>query len=282
MRKGRKLNKLKVGIVIFLVVLVISIAVFGRYIYNSALEAYFASKQFYFSSDILLLGGENDAYTYVSWGGVGEYEVGFDLYSYNNKLSKLEYDLDYTVTCQSLDERLSCSIVGTEGDTTTTGTINHTTNTSRINIMVKPTGDKIDEGETVSLLVTASTTEPYEKTISRKISFHINLPNGNSYTIDDEPGRDYAILKLVNLSTSDTEATLTFDPSKLRLDLNDELYTDSSYFVSKQTDGNGYINKIVFRVDAEGAKNVKFYKVDKTQDYSYLGSEGTSIIGVVY
>ena len=55
MKEKRKLNKLKVSIVIIFLILTIAITVFGRYIYNTAREAYFASKQFYFSSDILTL-----------------------------------------------------------------------------------------------------------------------------------------------------------------------------------------------------------------------------------
>ena len=36
-------------------------------------------------------------------------------------------------------------------------------------------GTIISEGDTVNLIVSASTSEPYEKTISRKFSLYINL-----------------------------------------------------------------------------------------------------------
>ena len=71
MDKPRKLNKFKVAIVVFLVVFAFSVAVFGRYVYNAMWEAYFSARQFYFSSDILILGGTT--YTYDNWGGIDEY-----------------------------------------------------------------------------------------------------------------------------------------------------------------------------------------------------------------
>ena len=101
MEKGKKLNKLKVSIVIIIVVLMIAISVFGRYIYNNMREAYFLAEQFYFSSDILTLGGSS--YTYNNWGGSSVYQIEFELYSYTNELTKLDYDLGYTVTCSTSD-----------------------------------------------------------------------------------------------------------------------------------------------------------------------------------
>ena len=292
MGKRRKLNKLKVGIVIFIVLLILSISVFGRYIYNAAIEGYFLARNFYFSSDILTVGGENQVYTYDNWGGVGKFEdIIFDLYSYNNELSKLNYDLGYTVTCYPVtsdgsDEKIKCSVAGTNGAATGNGTIFATTNTSRVGIIVEPLeGTVVEEGDTVSLIVSASTSEPYQKTISRKISLYINLPEGNSYSIEDVPGRDYAVLKLLNRMQSGTQVALEFDPNIVRLDLNDEVYTDTLNRIEVGTttiSGNTYINKIVFGIEAESAKNVKFYKVDKSEDYSYPGVGATSVITVNY
>ena len=283
MDKPRKLNKFKVAIVVFLVVFAFSVAVFGRYVYNAMWEAYFSARQFYFSSDILILGGTT--YRYDNWGGIDEYQIGFDLYSYDNELSKLNYDLDYTVTCESLNpDKIECSIVGTEGATTTTGTIYATTNTSRINILVKPKAS-ISEGETVKFKVTAKTEVPYKKEISCTFSLYIKLPEGNSYSIEDVTGRDYALLKLVNRGVTASQAILEFDPNELRLDLNDEIYTNPDMLVSVETttiSGNQYINKITFNIAKESSKNDKFYKVDKTQNYSYPGVQATSPIEVDY
>ena len=99
MKEKRKLNKLKVSIVIIFLILTIAITVFGRY--NTAREAYFASKQFYFSSDILTVDGSE--YQYTNWGGTDVYAIEFELYSYTNQLTKLDYPLNYTITCSTSD-----------------------------------------------------------------------------------------------------------------------------------------------------------------------------------
>ena len=101
MEKGKKLNKIKISIIVILVVLTLSITVFGRYIYNNIREAYFLAEQFYFSSDILTVNGSN--YTYNNWGGASVYQIEFEFYSYTNDLTKLDYDLGYTVTCSTSD-----------------------------------------------------------------------------------------------------------------------------------------------------------------------------------
>jgi len=281
MEKHKKINKLKIIIVLAIfIILVYGMYVFGRFIYNSALEAYFSARQFYFTSDILTVGGSQ--YTYDSWGGIGEYTISFDLYSYNNELSKLDYDLEYTVSCEALStDKITCSIYGAGGATSADGIIYATTNTSSVTILINPIA-QINEGETVKFKVTAKTEEPYEKEISCTYSLYIRLPEGNSYSIEDVAGRDYALLKLVNRSTAATQVTLEFDPSKVRLDLNDEIYTDSNQLVSVATNASGYINKIVFKIPKESAKNVKFYKVDKSQDYTYPGAAASSVIDVDY
>ena len=89
-KKVKKFNKIKIGIVIFLIVLAISCAVFGRYVYNGVREAYFTSKAFYFTSDLLTLDNAT-------------YELNFDLYSYANTLLRLDYDLNYSVSCETPD-----------------------------------------------------------------------------------------------------------------------------------------------------------------------------------
>ena len=101
MRKEKKLNKVKVAVVIFIIVLIISGVAFGRYVYNGIREAYFTSKEFYFTSDLLTL--DNATYQYEDWGGVDAYDINFELYSYANTLLSLDYDLNYSVSCETPD-----------------------------------------------------------------------------------------------------------------------------------------------------------------------------------
>ena len=101
MSKAKKLNKVKIVAVVFIIVLIIAGAVFGRYVYNGIREAYFTSKEFYFTSDLLTL--DNATYQYENWGGVDAYDINFDLYSYANTLLRLDYDLNYSVSCETPD-----------------------------------------------------------------------------------------------------------------------------------------------------------------------------------
>lgn len=98
----RKFNRIRNSVIVFLVIiLIVTCSVFGRYIYYQAREVYFTSKAFYFTSDLLTL--DNATYQYENWGGVDNYEINFDLYSYDNTLLRLDYDLEYQLSCETPD-----------------------------------------------------------------------------------------------------------------------------------------------------------------------------------
>lgn len=282
MEKTKKLNKRKISIVVVLIVMTFAVTVFGRYIYNSVREAYFTAKQFYFSSDILTVNGAE--FQYDDWGGLDVYSIPFELYSYNNQVSKLDYDLNYIVTCSTSDtDKIKCTVNSADDDATTTdtGTIPATTNTSEVVIFVTPIAE-IAENETVTIQVIARTEVPYQKEISCEFTLKIENPLGITYTIEDGVNKEYAILKLINTNEIASQVTFEFNPNYLRIDMNDEVYinreADDDEF--SDIDGKNYVKKVVFNIDAETTKHVKFYKVDKTQNYTYTGVAGTSAITV--
>jgi len=284
MKKVGKLNKLKVSIVVILIVLAFSISVFGRYIYNAIREAYFVAEEFYFTSDILTVNGSN--YQYNNWGGTEVYPIQFYLYSYESQVAKLDYNLNYTVTCStSNSDKVKCSInsYGDGAPTTVNGTIPSSTNSSEVTVYVTPL-TTINEGETVSIEVTASTSVPYQKTISCTFTLERETPQGVSYTIEDAKDSEYAILKLTNINDAEIPITLSFDADELRIDSNDEIYinrkTTTGSTVTTTIGGKQYVEKIVFNLAAETTRYVKFYKVDKTQNYTYTGVAGTNAITV--
>lgn len=277
MGKSKKLNKLKVSILIFFAVLVITLAVFGRYIYNGLREAYLSAKQFYFTSDILTV---NQAkYEYDNWDGKDLYTIDVELYSYNNQLSKLNYDLNYKITCKSLNtDKIACNVESANGSTSTEGTIYVSqNNTSKVTIFVKPIAT-LSKGEKVKLEITASTEVPYKKQLSCQIT--LNIKTQNTYSIEDVENRDYALLKLVNTKDTEASVNLKFNPQNLRLDVNDEIYQDMTVLNTTTIDGKQYITEVEFNLPKESAKNIKFYKVDKTQDYTYPKGAATSAITV--
>lgn len=284
MEKRRKINKLKVGICIFIAILMITIAVFGRYIYNDMREAYFTSKKFYFTSNLLTL--DNQKYTYEDWGGIDTYQINFDLYSYASKFLKLDYDLNYEVSCQPVStDKIKCAVNTTDGASSATGTIYHTeqdsyaANVSKIKVYVIPT-KTINKGENIKISIKAKTQEPYKKEISCEISLKIKEPTTNTYEIEDVANRNYLNLKLVNKSNRAVQYTLTFDPNEIRLDLNDDAYVNKVDYETTDINGNSYVNKVVFDVEKEATKNVKFYKVDMSKDYTYPNGDTSPIIDV--
>ena len=62
--------------------------------------------------------------------------------------------------------------------------------------------------------------------------------------------------------------------------MNDEIYINKESQETITIDGKQYVKKIVFNLDTETAKNVKFYKVDMTQNYTYPNVPGISAISV--
>lgn len=278
MVKRKKISKLKIGIAIFIVIATITISVFGRYIYNSAREAYLSAKQFYFTSDILTVNSAK--YEYDNWDGISTYPIEFELYSYNNKLAKLDYDLNYKVTCEPMNsDKITCSVGSSSGESSVNETIYASqNNTSKVAIYVKPTG-AINKGEKIKLNITASTEVPYKKELSCEITLNIKEQTVTStYSIEDISNRDYALLKLVNSDEIQANFNLKFDPHTLRLDLNDEIYKEMTILNTITIDGNEYINEVEFNLPKESAKNIKFYKVDKSQNYTYPKGSVTSAI----
>lgn len=283
MKEHKKINKAKVAITIFIIVLLISMSVFGRYIYNTTREAYFTSKKFYFTSNLLTL--DNQKYTYEDWGGIDVYETSVDLYSYANKFLRLDYDLNYEISCESLSpSKIKCTLNDVDGPTSTTGVIYAKTdgrenNVSKVGIYITPL-TQINKGEVVTFSLKASTKEPYQKEISCEISLKVKQQTTNSYKIEDVPNRNYAVLEIVNAQNTALQYTLTFDPKVLRIDTNDEVCINKMSGSSTTINGTQYLNKIVFNIDKESAKNIKFYKVDMTKDYTYPSGDNTPAINV--
>ena len=165
-------------------------------------------------------------------------------------------------------------------ETTVNGTIYATTNASKIGIFVTAIDEDIAVGESVKIQVSASTTVPYQKTISCEFTLIRENATGLSYSIEDAENNEYALLQIVNARESSVLVTLEFDPRELRIDMNDEIYINKESQETITIDGKQYVKKIVFNLDTETAKNVKFYKVDMTQNYTYPNVPGISAISV--
>ena len=145
--------------------------------------------------------------------------------------------------------------------------------------MVVTPKSQIKKDETVTVKIKASTQEPYKKEISCEITLRIKQVAVNSYTIKDVANRNYAVLQLTNAQSSGMPVTLEFDPSVIRIDLSDEAYINRVEG-SETTASCGYVKKFTFSMDKEASRNIKFYKVDMSKNYTYPSGDATSVITV--
>lgn len=151
-------------------------------------------------------------------------------------------------------------------------------NVARLMVVVTPKSP-IQKDDVVTIKIKASTQEPYKKEISCEVSLRVQQVVVNSYSIEDEANKDYAILKLTNAQETGRPITLEFDPSVIRIDSNDESFVNR-ISGSESTNNKGYVKKYTFTMSKEATKNIKFYKVDKTKDYTYPSGDAESIITV--
>ena len=275
-----KINIKKLIICIILLISIMIMPTFSRYVYNNVRDLYLKSQNFSFSSNLLTTMGKS--YKYANWSGADDYELNLQLYSYENELSLFEYEGDglaYSISCEVEDTTKATAHIETvAGDSTDTGYIPNTTNVKDIKIYLKPTAN-LAVGDTVKVVVTASTTVPYEKTISA--TFNIKVTGqGITYSIEDEEASIYANLKLVNTKSETNTLTLSWDPSKVVIDVTHEYYENRNQAKDtyKTVNEVQYVSSITFDMEPEDVKSIVFYKKDINADYTYPGGTATSMI----
>lgn len=138
----------------------------------------------------------------------------------------------------------------------------------------------IQKDETITVKIKASTQEPYKKEISCEVTLRVKQVTVNSYKIEDVANRNYAMLELTNAQNSGMPVTLEFDPDVVRIDTNSEAYFNRVEG-SEVTNSKGYVKKFTFTIDKEAVKNIKFYKIDMSKDYTYPSGDANSVITVI-
>ena len=272
-----KINIKKLIICIILLISIMIMPTLSRYVYNNVRDIYLKSQNFNFSSNLLTTMGKT--YKYANWSGVNEYELDIELYSYENEQSLFTYEengLKYNITCEVEDTTKATAHIETiAGNSTADGYIPNETNIKNVKIYVKPT-ENLELGDTVVVNITASTTEPYKKTI--KATFEIKV-TGESITssIEDESARIYATLKLVNTQSEEEQITLTYDPELFVMDVTHEYYENKISEVTEEIDGVEYVKSVTFNMDAEDVKYIRFYKKNINANYTYPGGTATSM-----
>lgn len=281
MSRRKKINKLKVAIVVFaLLVFFMSVTGLGRFTYNAVRDRYLSSKKFYFSSDLLLPNGAT--YEYANWDGIGIYEIDINMFSKNNELEKYDDDLKYSVKLDYNNTDILCSLdyndfsksTGSEyyteesdGTDNRQGIGKSANNESRLTIYVKPgEGKTLELNNEYTIKVTAYTSEPYRKTIEG--TFKIKISDTAFEVSEDQDDVPYVIMNVRNTRNYDSNVTISFDTSKVRLDMNSRAYiecnSDTDSNTKVDTDSNNIVTSITFNMPKETSENIKFYKASST------------------
>lgn len=263
----RKLNKKKVAFVIIIIIMLITLPIFGRYVYNNVREAYLKSRNFSFTSN--LLASSEKTYKYANWSGSEPYELDLQLYSYENELSLFNYEglgLEYKLTC-TIDDATKATVHiddAIDGISEEKDHIPNATNIKDVKIYLKPV-TTLTAGEVITLNITAETTKPYKKTLSAQFQIIVSKQLV-SYRIEDEEESIYATLKLINAKNEDNEIKIAFNPETVMIDTTDEAYINK---VSETKTDEQYINSVTITLESGQSEDIKFYKKDKSKNYTY-------------
>ena len=287
-------------IILLIIVLVLPVGItFSRYVTQIIKNYIMEANNFFFNSDKLVAGGEN--YGINNWGGVGNIEIQFQLNNHKNNLLTSDADITYTVTT-SCDSSVVCNLSANGG------TIYKAEKTDNLTLTVVPTR-AFNDGESISASVTATSIRPYVKTLSATFTATVGK-RGITYEITDTASSPYLLFKITNaqdtykvitafgnhavgdlLTTTEYLAlsqadkakcasalvTLTFDPSDVILDTTSDIMKNATYTTSLYN-GINYISTITFKVDVMTSMDIRFYKWDRSQNYTYPITNPTPVI----
>ena len=284
--RRKRRNRAKANLILCLILFVIVIYItpkffsFARYVYNMAYEHYLVAKDFYFASDKLSISHSEYEVT-NNWSGAETYQVIVNMSSKRNDLAMTEADITYSIT-YTCSDNITCTLDKTSR--TIVGTGNNGVNEDAFTVNINPAnGTALNDGEIAWVDITATSTSPYTQTISGKLVFEVGTSD-ISYEIIDEANSPYLTLNIINSTSSNTNVTLSYDPTVVLLDMTSRFYLNTQTTFNTQILNNySYINNITSPVSALSTTSVKFFESNSANNYSFLaGSSGTPVITLTY
>lgn len=301
----RKHKKISIAILCVLILFLMVIAVFGRYIRNIINNYILETKAFYFKSDYLKINGKN--YYMSNWDGVKTYKVTIDLKNYKSK------DEIYTTTDIAYDIEVDCpsSIQCTLNKTS--GVIHPEDQDDSYEISFTPV-DSFEADDKVTFTTRVISSVPYRKELSATYTVSVETKSF-SYNIEDAPGEKFLTINFTNSVTFyevrtafgeyaegdhigveeyaqlseenrakcfSANVTVEFDPHDLFVDMTNKYFLARLSDSYEETNINGYnwVKKFKFEMPPASSSSIMFYKNDITKDYTYPLVNSTSIITV--
>ncbi len=176
---------------------------FSRYVYSKVRSYYFATQEFYFTSDKLASG--NGAYFETSnWSGVGNYDIRVNILTKNNSNEGTSVDVPYTITATYEVCNKDGVPYANPADYVTfylsknSGRVEVSANNKDyFDISVTKTERELNDDDYIKIYVTAESQSPYIETL--KGEFKIGIINlGMSHQIDDKPYDPYCSVTVTN------------------------------------------------------------------------------------
>lgn len=258
---------------------------YAKYVSDAAFNYYLGSKGFYFESEELM--SEQSKITDTSWDGE---KISFSIKNSKNKFIASESDIKYEVTCKVDEEDTTkkCYLNGTEESkvegqlSAAFGCLNETndkvdtssytenqcknytwtyvpTKAEHYFEVVDTKGNSVDSA---TVIVTAKSKEPYEKTISAKYVLTKDSSDIGTLNLKYESKENYENVIITNSYNEDKCLKLTWNADDLNID------EYNSNIISSKTNSNNYINEIIFKVSKKDSLNYTFYKKNIEKSFS--------------
>lgn len=252
-------------LVLIIVIYILSLSfIFGRYAVEEIKTHLVSSKEFYFYSD--KLSEEEGTEYHINWSGNGECRIPINIYTKLNSLKTTKRDIEYKVEYTLESNNAICKLDKEEGKVLSYENLG--TNTDTFELCVIPNAD-IGEDETIEVVVSVSTIDDFQKTLTTK--FVITRNNEEVlYKIDDEAGRAYLNLIISNSSNITKSVTVNFDTGEIIIDTTNPIFTKDETEVSPES---GYVNQVIFNMEPWSNINIKFFKKDVMQNYTNTETE---------
>ena len=224
--------------------------------------------------------------------------------SNNNNIEVASYDIGYNISYKCTDNAI-CQLSKTEG------IILANTNSDFFNLTITP-NMQLNTGDKVVVEVEVNSTAPYKKTLKGKFTLVVGKEK-LTYQITDSAQNPYMQLSMTNtltfynvnesfgtynvgdkididtyLGLSDAEKAkcysamvdIKFDPTEILFDVTNSAYSDATNMTTTTINGKTYINGFTIKIDAISSKEIRFYKVDVSKNYTYPNKNNVSIVTV--
>ena len=241
---------------------------------NTAKDTYSESKEFYFYSDKLT--EDNPEYQIENWSGVDPYVIAINVSSMKNDLLFTTYDVNYEISCTPSNNNIICQLSKNQG--IIYSETNGGTNMDSFSLIITPNA-LFNTGDSATVEITAKTTEPYEKVLKATITLVV-AHEMFSYEIIDSFNNPYLTLNMINSMPTGVNVQLVFDPQDVVLDVTSSghlTFTSTNYTAKG---GFNYISDVSFDLNGYSSETIRFYKIDRSADYTYPITNPSSIINV--